>query len=433
MQNAIKFLPLIGLAFLAACSSSKELPKGKRISIVDLPSITTNHHTKDFSLSKPLQTKQWSQTGSNEKHLIQNIALNDELTELWSADFGDGSSKRNLLLAAPVVQNGIVYTQDVNGTVRAFHLESGDQIFKQKLRSLNKNDSASGLNGAGLALDAKNVYALAGFGGVFALNAQTGEVLWRRDLNKPIRTSPTLSKGLLFVQTIDNQLIALSASNGSELWRYTISAEDTVYAGGACPAVDEAKQIVAGAFSSGELQAFNAKIGYPIWSQNLVGTSLAPSAIHALKASPVIDNHIIYAAGSNDKTIAADVETGEFIWQIPVSGMSSPLVDQEVVFLVTNNHELIAIDKNEGQIIWQTPLLDDMSLKDRRTVYVFSPLLLNGKLFVATSNGILMRFNPKTGNLLSKNETTTDLAVQPIVADGHLILTTKNANIIVFK
>lgn len=434
MLSAKKILPLILAALLASCSSKKSLPEGKRVSVIDTPVLSVQNFNKSgFNLSEPKTLTAWTQVASNAQHLNQNMKMASETQKRWTVDFGDGSSKRDLLLAAPVVQNGVIYTQDVKGTVRAFDLKSGDRIFKQKLVSLNKNDSDSGLNGAGLALGTKNLYALTGFGGVFALNALTGEILWRQDLNTPIRTAPTFSNGMLFVQTIDNRLLAFEASTGSEMWRYNISAEDTVYAGGASPVVDEGKQTIINAFSNGELQAFNTKIGYSIWSQNLINTQLAPTAIHALRASPVVENHIVYAASNNDQTIAADVETGEILWQTPVGGMSTPLVDKEAVFLVTNNHELLALSKENGRIFWQTPLLDDMSLKDRLSVYVFSPLLINGKLLVATSNGWLLKFNPKTGQFLSEDFAGEDLAVQPIVVDGHLILTSKSAKLIVFQ
>ena len=432
--NAKQILPLFLMVFAAACSSKKDLPQGKRISVIDMPILSAeNFSKKGFGLSTASNLKKWTQVGANEKHLNQNLLLASETQKRWTADFGDGSSKRNLLLATPVVQNGVVYTQDVNGTVRAFDLASGDEIFKQKLLPLNENDSASGLNGAGLALGAKNLYAVTGFGSVFALNGLDGKIVWRQDFGKPMRTPPTFSNGTLYVQTIDNELIALNASTGSEIWRYNISAEDTVYAGGVAPVVDENKQIVINAFSNGELQAFNTKIGYLIWSQNLINTNLTPSAIHALKASPVIDEHIVYAAGNNDQMIAADVETGEIVWHMPVGGMSAPLVDKEVIFIVANNYELLALDKKTGGVLWQTPLLDDMSLKDRRSVYIFSPLLINDKLLVATSNGWLLRFDPKTGAFLSEDFAGEDLAVQPIVVDGNLVLTTKSAKIVVFK
>ena len=434
MSDAKKILPLILAALLASCSSKKSLPEGKRISVIDTPVLSAQNFDKaHFSLSEPQTLTVWTQVASNAQHLNQNMKMASETQKSWTADFGSGSSKRDLLLAAPVVQNGVIYTQDVKGTVRAFDFQNGEPIFKQKLKSLNENDSTAGLNGAGLALGAKNLYAVTGFGGVFALNALTGEILWRQDLNTPIRTAPTFSNGMLFVQTIDNRLLAFEASTGSELWRYNISAEDTVYAGGAAPAVDETNQTIVNAFSNGELQAFNTKIGYSIWSHNLVNTQVAPSAIHALRASPVIEKGIVYAAGNNDQTIAANVETGEILWKMPVGGMSTPLVDKEALFMVTTNHELLALSKETGRIFWQTPLLDDMSLKDRLGVYVFSPLLINGKLLVATSNGWLLKFNPKTGQFLSEDFAGEDLAVQPIVVDTRLVLTSKSAKLIVFE
>jgi len=435
MFNAKNFLPLLLVLLLASCSSKKDIPQGKRISIIDTPELSYQAASKkaDIELSSASEVKNWYQIGSNEQHLIQNILMAKETQKRLTIDFGQGSSKRNLLLASPVSQNGIIYTQDTLGTVRAFDLKSGEQVFKQKLKPLNKNDSSSGLNGAGLALHGNKLYALAGFGGIFALDASDGHILWRQDLTEPIRTAPSIANNMLFVQTINNLLIAFSLKDGSEIWRYSISAEDTIFAGGASPAIDSNRQIIVNAFSNGDIQAFNTKIGYPIWSQNLVNTNFAPSSIHALKASPVIEGKTVYAAGSNDKMIAADVETGDILWQMPFGGMSTPLVDKTALFIVTNTHELLALDKKTGKLLWQTPLLDDMSLKDRRSVYIFSPLLINGHLLITTSNGWLLRFNAKTGTFLSEDYAGEELAVQPIVVNGNLILTTKNAKIIIFK
>ena len=435
MLNAKKILPLFLAVLSASCSGTKDLPQGKRISVIDVPELSFQASNKNanFALSEAANVENWSQVASNERHQNQNLLMAKQTQKRWTADFGTGSSKRNLLLASPVVQNGIIYTQDADGTVKAFDLKNGDRIFKQKLKPLNQNDAASGLNGAGLAVQGKKLYAVAGFGGVFALDALNGNILWRQDFGTPIRTAPTVASGTLYIQTINNQLIALSTNDGSEMWRYNISAEDTIFAGGAVPAADAEKQIVINAFSNGDLQAFNAKIGYPIWLQDLINTNFAPSAIHALKASPVIEKGIVYAAGNNDKTVAVNIETGELIWQMPFSGMSTPLVDKEALFMVTNNHELLALSKENGQLLWQTPLLDDMSLKDRRTVYIFSPLLINDKLLIATSNGWLLRFNAKTGAFLSEDFAGENLAVGPIVASGNLILTTESAKLIVFK
>lgn len=432
---AKKFLPVLLAVLTASCSNQKDLPTGERISIINNPSAVDLHVTNntDFKLSDPVDLTSWLQIGSNAAHLNQNILTSENAEKLFITDFGKGASKRNLLMAVPVVANNMVYTQDVQGKVTAFDLKTGDEVFSQKLTPLNKNDASSGLNGAGLAVNNKQLYALTGFGGVFALNALTGEIIWRHDLNTPIRTSPTVADGMLFVQTINNQIFCLNTKDGSELWRYNISAEDTTLAGGATPAFDSQSGIVVTAFSNGELQAFNAKIGYPVWSQDLINTSLLPSAIHAVKASPVIDGHTVYAVGRDAQTMAIHIETGEVIWQIPVGGLSSPLVDKEVLFMVSNNYELLAVSKKSGQILWHSPLLSQMDAKDRRSIYVFSPLLLNNTLFVVAANGIVMRFDAKTGHLQSEDNTGEKIAVQPIASNRSLFLVTDGAKLIVFR
>ena len=121
----------------------------------------------------------WTQTMGNARHLMRNVAANEYTKEIWSADFGEGFSKRNVLLAAPIIYGGKVYAQDARGTVSAFDLKTGKGVFETKLKPSNKHDSSSGLNGAGLAADNNRVYALTGFGGVFALNAETGDIIWQ--------------------------------------------------------------------------------------------------------------------------------------------------------------------------------------------------------------------------------------------------------------
>lgn len=432
---AKKILPLCLLALVISCSSKKETLEGTRISIVDRPRLAVAKTQKEnsFALSEAVNLETWSQTGSNARHLYQNMLISEETKKLWTSDFGESASKRNLLMAVPVVANGVVYAQDVSGKISAFDLKTGELLFQHKLKSLNKNETSTGLNGAGLAVYDKNLYATAGFGGVFALNALTGKPLWRTDLNIPIRSAPTVANDMLFVQTINNQLFCLSAKDGSEIWRYNISAEDTVLAGGSAPAFDASKQILVTIFSNGELQAFNASIGYPIWSQDLTSENSMPFAIQSTKTSPVIDGHTVYAAGSHTKTIAADLETGEIIWEIPVGGISSPLVDKEAVFMVSSDYELLAVNKKSGQILWRTPVLNEMDLQDRRNISVFAPLLLNNTLFVITSNGIVLRFDPFTGEPQPEASLDGDIALQPIVADYSLITATQNAKLIVYK
>lgn len=433
-----KLLLASALLVLSSCSGNKDLPQGKRISVLDMPAselAASKSASKSFSLSEKQTLKEWNQTFANAVHTPKNISASANMVERWSSNFGKGANKRNLLLASPVASNGVVFVQDVEGSVSAYQISDGKKLFKQKLKPLNKNDSSSALNGAGLALDAERLYALTGFGSVFALDRSSGKILWRKDLNIPLRTAPTVDQNKLFVQTIDNQLFCLDTSDGSEVWVYNISAEETVLAGGAAPAYDASKQIVVAAFSNGEIQAFNAQIGYPLWSNNLISTGSFTSVlpINAVKASPVIDSNVVYAIGNNNQMIAANLETGEIIWQKQIGGTSTPLVDKEAVFLVSNNMELTAMDKANGNILWQQPLLSNLETKERRELYVSAPLLINSELLLVTSSGLVLTFDPKTGKQKNVLDLGESLPFAPIAVDKNIIFVTNDAELIVYQ
>ena len=439
MFSKSKIFGLICLvSALCACSSHKEIPQGNRISVWAEPEQFISKETSaatSFKLSEPVENESWNQTGLNAAHLLKNIAAQTDMHESWSASFGEGSSKRNLLLSAPIVANSIVYAQDVNATVYAFDLKTGKQIFKQKLKTLNKNDSKSGLNGVGLAFNNNHLYALAGFGSVFSLNAQTGEILWRKDLKIPLRTAPTAADNKLFVQTIDNQILALDAQNGDEIWAYNMSSEDTVLAGLAPSAYSHEKEIIVAAFSNGEIQAFNARIGYPLWSNSLVNTGKIGSQIglNAIKAAPVIDGDTVYAAGTNDLTLAVNIESGEVLWRKQIGSTNTPCVDKEALFILSDKFELIALNKKTGENLWSTELFSDLSSKEKRSLYLSGPVLINSELMLTSSNGKVLTFDALTGAPKNELNLHEDLPFGPVAAQKTIIFTTSDADLIAFK
>lgn len=182
---------------------------------------------------------------------------------------------------------------------------------------MNKDDNSVAMKGAGLAEFNKKIYATTGFGGVFCLDMTTGKELWRKDYEAPIRIAPTVGANRVFVQTFDNTLIALNAESGEEIWKITNDFENTTLVGGASPAYNPDLDVVIAAFSNGELRAFKASTGTPLWVDLLVSKKRTNSLsnITAIKANPVIDGDRVYAVGYNSILAAIDLRTGARVWE----------------------------------------------------------------------------------------------------------------------
>lgn len=441
MLYKLKALGLIVLmAGISSCgifSNDKTLPSGTRVSILagKIPGEIAISSIPADSLPAAVVNQNWTQNGGNANHVMGNIHASDTFKQKWKANFGEGASKRNLLLAAPIIFAGTVYAQDVKGTVRAFNLSDGKNLWKQKLKPLTENENDSGLNGSGLAADENAVYAAAGFGSVFALNPQDGKVLWRRDIGTPLRTAPAVCNDKVIIQTLDNRVFALSTQNGNEIWKYNISAEDTVLAGSPAPACLPDKNLVVTGFSNGEIQAFNADIGYPLWSATLIDNSRInlSTDINAVKASPVIEHDTIYAIGHNDLLAAIDYRTGENKWSLKIGGIHMPWIVGNYLFVLSNNNELFAVNKNDGKILWQTRFLEEYPLDERGDIYLSGPVMINSQLLITASNGIVYFVSPENGEIKNRLNFKEELPMTPVAAGNTVIFTTNDADLLAYK
>jgi outer membrane protein assembly factor BamB len=427
-------------ALLSSCgifSSDKKLPSGTRISVLSAGSAVDYAETTIPAAELPAAADitSWNQSGGNSGHSVGNIKTDSNMQKVWQQNFGKGGSKRNLLLSSPVIYRHTVFAQDVNGTVSAFSLTDGTKLWKQKLKPSSKFENENGLNGAGLAVDDNGVYAAAGFGSVFALDFESGNVLWRKDLNAPIRAAPTVCSDKLLVQTLDNRLLALNTQTGEEVWKYNISAEDTVLAGSSAPACSAEKNFAVAGFSNGDIQAFNASIGYPAWTVALIDSAQSnfSTSINSIKASPVIDGDTVYAIGHNDLLAAINYRTGEIIWKQQIGGTNMPWVAGNYLFVLSNNHELLALNKLNGAVLWSSALLNNYDLDERSDIYLSGPIIANNQLLITSSDGTVYAVSPINGKILNQISFKSSIPAAPIAADKTVVFVTDDAELIAYK
>src|SRR3546814_11183715 len=108
-----------------------------------------------------------------------------------------------------------VYVIDTEARVQAFDAATGKAVWSTELGS-KRNSGA--LFGGGVSVEGDRVFATSGLGDVAALNASSGSVIWKKRTGGPLRGSPTLSKGNVYVVSQDNQIFALHAEIGKLGW-----------------------------------------------------------------------------------------------------------------------------------------------------------------------------------------------------------------------
>ncbi len=441
MRNLARVATLIWLPALAACGTGgwfgadeESLLPGTRISVLQLAdAIEPDPLVADLDIFVPRSVPNidWAQAGMRASHFPGNLELAHPFSQAWSVDIGDGSSGSQRLLNPPVVANGRVYAMDASSRVTAVDANTGRQAWRVRATSTDEDGDALG---GGVAFGDGRLYVSTGFGEVLALNPASGDLLWRAEVNGPIRSAPAFSAGRVFVISIDNQIEALDAASGRILWSHTGILEDAALLGGASPAVGSG--VVIAPYSSGELFALRIETGRPTWSDSLAAVRRfgALAGLADIRAEPVIADDMVVAVSHSGRMVGIDLRSGERLWEQEVGGINMPLVSGEFIFALSTNAELVAMTKRGGRILWVTPLQRYRDEDDRTGPIVWAgPILAGDRLIMVGSNGVGVVASPVSGEVVQSFTLRGDGTITPIVAGGTLYVLSDNATLTAYR
>lgn len=375
---------------------------------------------------------EWAQPGGAASKSYGHLALAETPTKIWTARVA-GSSNRMRLAAAPVIGGGKLFAEGTDGVIIAFDKNTGAKLWERGDGDMTKDQAPSAFGG-GVSFEAGKLYATNGVGEVKALNADTGEVIWKVKPAGPLRGSPTIAFDELFVMTQDNQLISLSTKDGSLIWDESGSNTQSGVFGVAAPAAGQGT-IVAG-YSSGELTAYRYENGRSLWSDALARTNISTTVgtITDIDADPIIDSGRVYALGQGGRMAAYELVTGQRIWELNLAGISTPAIAGEWIFTLTDDARLLAIARSSGRVRWITQLQRFKDEKDKEgPIFWTGPVLAGGQLWVASSRGELWKVSAGEGSASLFAEIDQPISLPPVVADGVLYLLDDSGTIHAWK
>jgi outer membrane protein assembly factor BamB len=284
-------------------------------------------------------------------------------------------------------------------------------------------------------------------GRLFALDASTGDVVWRFDAEGSVVSSPVVSNGRLYFGSLDTYFYALNARTGQLLWRYRTggqiysspalfanllyfgSRDRTMYALSlegdltwskvtsgeiwSSPAIADGQVIIGD--TDGMLYAFDTRYGTSRWTAEVGST----------RATPVISGRVIYIAGGENRLSAAALATGEILatTQVGTDGIEAS------VALGDDSLFLIAMDGTLQRLTFNPESPASFSLDWETNIggpAYSSPSYADGVIYVVTeAGGLLYAFDAQTGTELWRYQTGQQgdwRASTPVLVDGVLFI-----------
>jgi outer membrane protein assembly factor BamB len=430
---------ILSLVTLTGCGDTEIVLEGKRFDALDyvfadkVLKKESVSRQKKLNLSKQKLNKSWTHRNGSIRHSITHPSLNRSFKEIWSVGIGTGNTRKTRITSDPIVSGNLIYTLDSTSTVTATNL-NGSNVWSTSL--VPKDEKPEDASGGAVSFSGGVLYAVTGFGDVFALDSKTGKKLWVQNLGSSIAAAATIEKGTVYVVTRDSNAWALSTSDGDIKWSINGAPGKSLIVGGASPAIGN--RVVIFPSGSGEVIAVEKTSGIIVWSSFVTGerSGMAYSNVVDITGDPVIVGDRVYVANQSGLLVALNIKSGQQVWTFGSGSYSPVWVAGKSIFLISDQAELIRLDSYSGNKIWgvKLPYYVSSNIKKRDKVFLhFGPVLAGGNLIVASSDGKIRKFNPLDGKSIEEVEFKGGATSSPAIANSSLYLLTDIGNLIAFK
>jgi outer membrane protein assembly factor BamB len=240
-----------------------------------------------------------------------------------------------------------------------------------------------------------------GWGGVFALNATTGEIVWFVTTKGGSVLSPSVGDGKVFAQISEGKIGAFSSSNGQILWTFTTKASTSEYYDFSAKVAAVSEGIVFIGAKDGKVYALNASDGSTLWA--FAGS---PTSIDNTQYStPTVVDGVVYVCSNQGALYALDAVSGYTLWSRDTNA-SIPMIpignDDLVVYYSPYDPDIHALNAENGDEIWNftTGTVISVPVVSNNVVYLKTGFWEKGDTFVRDN---VYALNSNNGAVLWNN------------------------------
>lgn len=195
------------------------------------------------------------------------------------------------------------------------------------------------------------VYFGGGDGYLYAIDYETGKLVWRYEVRVATLSKPTVEAGRLFVTTASNVVYAFDAGSGEWLWHYRRPVSSTATIRGASAPLVIGNQVIAG-LSDGFVVALSVNDGKLLWERKLhMGTKFIDVDAH-----PVLSDGMIFVPSYDGALYALSEKGANTLWRFDAGGSRQVLLDEKSVFLPSSDGHMYSLQKDSGKEIWKFEL-----------------------------------------------------------------------------
>lgn len=312
------------------------------------------------------------------------------------------------------VSGNSVAVASSDGVVGAFDARTGTELWRTNV---------GGQIAAGVGSDGRIAAVVTRGNELIALDS--GREIWRQKMPAQGFTAPLVAGGRVFLLAADRSVTAFDAQSGRKLWTLQRPGESLVLRqAGVMLAVGDT--LVVGLL--GRLAGINPSNGSIRWESPIAsprGTNDIERLVD-LVGRVGRDGDIVCARAFQAAVGCVDAARGTLLWTKPAIGFVGVHGDDKYVFGAESDGKLVAWKRADGERAWVSERLQYRKLT--------APLVVGRSIAVGDDSGLVHLLSREDGSALTR--VTTDgsaIVAAPVLADGTLVVVTRNGGIFGFK
>lgn len=268
------------------------------------------------------------------KYLVNEEKNTKKLRLMWAKNLDPEYESGNLPIAlnSPNIQKGLLYAGHNSGRMIAYDVENGREVW-----SVADNGQ---YHGQPSFYKDQVIYGTVE-GRVYSRHYLTGKLKYSIDLDTTIESPGVLFKDRLIFHARNHKIFTLDAETGKILWAYkrsvpyltTLQRVSTPFAYG--------NRLYVG-FADGFVASFSLEEGILLWERRIVNGSKFVD----VDTTPFVLGEKLWVGSLSGGLAVLDLNTGALLRKADYNLSRSPLVKNGKVYLATTEGELVVIDES---------------------------------------------------------------------------------------
>jgi outer membrane protein assembly factor BamB len=317
-------------------------------------------------------------------------------------------TQRPLLEFPPIYVAGALYGVNNNANAFALDADTGKVLWERQIGDLNASSPAYSKG----RLYIVNLEP----GHIVKLDAKTGREIWKRSLPGRAESSPLVIGRTVYFGCENGELFALSTVNGKVRWSTPLGGPIK-----AAPAYYGGKLFVGD--YGGHMNAVDARSGDLVWQSGSLGPGLGASG--QFYSTPAVAYGRVYAGNTDGRVYSYDSSDGTLAWSYSTGGYvySSPAVAntrhvRPTVFIGSFDGNVYALNAKDGSLRWERPAGGQVV----GSLSAVGDIVYVSEFTHKTTTGLMMKSGRKVFRYPKGTYT-------PVISDGHRLYLTGYSSI----